>query len=208
MANTNINHDPNAYRQRINESVGPLEYKLATPQQCRECFVNDPQYILQRSGASVSAKHSMIDVDSELMGITRKLTHDPLRKYLPKMDRKGNVSLNEAKFHPQACSQPTVESTLLSNPPQNLRGTGWNRWEWLFHNPQDQLERPFDWHSNTNLLARDTHRPCVPNPIDQTLVLPEPKPEEDKDLYEYNENVKLPIGDKIMKHKSGNISGY
>ena len=32
----------------------------------------------------------------------------------------------------------------MSNPPQNLKGTGWNRWEWLFHDPQKQLERTFD----------------------------------------------------------------
>ena len=33
MANTNIKFDTRANKQKINESVGPLEYKLATPQQ-------------------------------------------------------------------------------------------------------------------------------------------------------------------------------
>ena len=208
MANTNIKFDTRAYKQKINESVGPLEYKLATPQQCNECFVKDPQIIMQRSGDSVSATESMIDVDSELLGITRKLSHDPSRKYLPARDKKGNVSLNEPKFHPNTCKQPTVESTLLSNPPQNLRGIGWNRWEWLFHNPQDQIERPFDWYNNTNILAKDTHRPCIPKPLDQTLVLPIPKPDVAEDLYSLNKNATLPLGNKIMNHKSGNIKGY
>ena len=67
---------------------------------------------MQRSGDSVSATQSMIDVDSELLGITRKLRDDPSKKYLPKRDKNGNVSLNEPKFNPSTCNQP-MENQLF-----------------------------------------------------------------------------------------------
>jgi hypothetical protein len=33
----------------------------------------------------------------------------------------------------------------LTNPPCTLRGTGWNRWEALPHQPQVTFETPFDF---------------------------------------------------------------
>ena len=204
MANTRINHDLGVYKQHINESVGPLEYKLATPQQCSDCFVNDPQLIQQRSGVSVSSNFPMIDVDSDLMGITRKLTKDPNKKYMASFNGTRDPSGQPAdkySFNPSLCNQPKVESTLMSNPPQNLKGTGWNRWEWLFHNPQDMIERPFDWNSNSNLLARDTHRPCIPTPVSQDLVFPIPKKEHPEDLYQYNKHAHLPLQEEILSSK-------
>ena len=54
--------------------------------------------------------------------------------------------------------------THYYNPPCTLRGTGWNRWEWLCQNPQNRAIVPFNRGLfigvNTNLMARDNHRPC------------------------------------------------
>jgi hypothetical protein len=33
----------------------------------------------------------------------------------------------------------------LVDPPCTLRTTGWNRWQPLFHNPQETFETPFDF---------------------------------------------------------------
>jgi hypothetical protein len=33
----------------------------------------------------------------------------------------------------------------LTNPPCTLRATGWNRWEYPLHNPQETFETPFDF---------------------------------------------------------------
>ena len=33
----------------------------------------------------------------------------------------------------------------LVDPPCTLRTTGWNRWDHLFHNPQETFETPFDF---------------------------------------------------------------
>ena len=56
------------------------------------------------------------------------------------------------------------EDTRLSNPPCTLRGTGWNRWEWLCQDPQEEL-RPFDFNISNRIAAKDAHRPCIPIPI-------------------------------------------
>ena len=70
------------------------------------------------------------------------------------------------------CDIPSRENTRLSNPPATLRGTGWNRWEWLCENPQKRSLVPFDYNINNRLVTKDNHRPLVPNPIDQSVFLP------------------------------------
>ena len=64
------------------------------------------------------------------------------------------------------------EDTRLSNPACNLRGTGWNRWEWLCLDPQERVLMPFDYNINNRLVVKDNHRPCIPKPIDVTPSLP------------------------------------
>ena len=82
MSFTNLKYDTPAYEQDLRESIGSLKYNINTPQQCSECFLDDSNMIIQRAGASVDAKESMIDIDSELLGITRKASRDPSKKYL------------------------------------------------------------------------------------------------------------------------------
>jgi hypothetical protein len=53
-----------------------------------------------------------------------------------------------------------------------LRGHGWNRWEWLCHDPQENVSRPFEWNVSNRILVKDNHRPCIPKPLDPTPVLP------------------------------------
>ena len=75
----------------------------------------------------------------------------------------------------------TAESLLLktrlSNPSCNLRGTGWNRWEWLCDNPQERVLMPFDTNISNRLVVKDNHRPVIPKLIDQTPILPSPSNE-------------------------------
>jgi hypothetical protein len=174
MSFTNLKYDTSTNKVDLRESTDLLKYHFNTPQQCEECFLNDPNLIMQRAGNSVDVQNPMIDIDSELMGITRKATNDPYKKFIPTLDKEGNPTDNSVKINFDDCKMPKVESTRLSNPAENLRGTGWNRWEWLCHDPQSKLEMPFSWNTNTKLLAKDQHRPYVPNVIDNSSVLPKP----------------------------------
>jgi hypothetical protein len=190
--NRNI-YDVCSYDYQLAETVGPGVYQLARPDNgCTSCLPADPRIIAQSKGVSVSRNTSMIDIDSELIGISRNLTRCPDRKYVPDTNASGQCGAqtgkvrtgcqstaklcvdDSEKMHFTDCGMYT-EDTRLSNPPCTLRGTGWNRWEWLPMNPQERVTEPFDFKINTKLLSKDSHRPCIPRPVDQHLVYPMPK---------------------------------
>ena len=184
MSSNRLDYDVKAYQHTINESVGPGYYQLSRPAvSCKPCYSNNPEIRLQSSGGSVLKDTLLIDVDSDLMGLTRTNTKDPSEKY--NKPQNPDIHSNEDLEHFEDCFINT-ESTRLSNPPCTLRGTGWNRWEWLCTNPQDQVIMPFEWNINDNLLAKDNHKPCIPTPIDQSSALPDINNKLPKQKYECN----------------------
>lgn len=199
MSFNRLNYDNCSYEQTLLESEGPGAYKLMTPANVNKpCLAADPYIRAQYMGSKHHPGSSLIDVDSELMNITRPASDCPSRKYIPRNGQTGMCSapnsnnmtttdtippLNHEGFTSGTttsqhmnftnCFTPT-ESTRLSNPPCTLRGTGWNRWEWLCKNPQDRVEVPFDHMIDSVLMAKDNHRPLLPKPMDQTIALPVP----------------------------------
>lgn len=194
MSFTNLSYDKGAYTTDLNQSVGPGVYRLGEPSiSCEgQCYPYPPTVRLQRQGDSISKNNLLVDVDSELLGITRKLSEDPNKQYQPNcVDtvcssgeacgqgvagqcsgmKPGQRAGDQNLHHWQDCYIP-AEDTRLSNPSCNLRGTGWNRFEWLCLNPQDRVEIPFDWNISNRIVVKDNHRPCIPNPVDPTPVLP------------------------------------
>jgi len=207
MSFTGPMYDTEAYAQDIRESAGILDYKMKTPQQCEECISNDPSIRVQRSGVSIDNNMSMVDIDSELMNITRKLSHVPEEKYLPKFDKDGNIITETSKDHPKACDLPVTEYTLLSNPSSNLRGTGWNRWEQLCQDPQANLELPFEWNINSDIMIKDNHRPCLPTPGDNKGVLPpQTRKVEEPPVYQFEEVPTEPVS--VQWRKLDEIKNY
>jgi hypothetical protein len=193
MSFTRPRQDTCSYRHELSQTIGPGEYQLAKPYPCNPCFVNDPHIRMQRFGASLSKNTSLIDIDSEMIGINRKFSKCPELNYIPtcvtnqygganpggyinKSNGAVNIDCNVVHFPEVNCFEP-VEDTRLSNPPSTLRGTGVNRWEWLCRNPQERIHMPFDNNINNRLVVKDNHRPCIPNPLDQTLALPRPSDE-------------------------------
>lgn len=190
MSFNRLTYDTCSYNQVLLETTGPGIYQIGTPQNvCNPCHPSDPYIRLQGMGASVSKNTPLIDVDSDLMGIVRNNSRCPERKYLPGCGIPINGNANAGAC--AACQKNSklcvdhdktalefkncftnTEDTRLSNPPCTLRSTGWNRWEWLPINPQDRVETPFDFEIDSRRLAKDNHRPCIPKPLDQTLVYP------------------------------------
>jgi len=197
MSFNRLNYDTCEYKQTISQSVGPGDYQLNTPPiSCEPCYPYPPSIRLQRSGNSVDLSKYMIDIDSELLNITRPYSKCSSKKYVPtcpecsctmgepcgqgvgvackscKTKLKPGQRCGDEKLHNwKDCTLPT-EETRTSNPPCNLRGTGINRWEWLCLNPQERVEEPFDSQIQTRILVKDNHRPCIPTPIDPVPVLP------------------------------------
>lgn len=186
-------YDKESYRQSISQSVGPGVYRMATPPiSCEPCYPYPPSVRLQKRGDSLIKNTPLVDVDSELSGITRKLSKNINEQYIPQCPdsvctsgevcgqgvvgqcsgmKRGERASDSNLVHMPDCFIP-AEDTRLSNPSCNLRGTGWNRWESLCKNPQERVEMPFDWNINNRIVVKDNHRPCIPNPIDPTPALP------------------------------------
>ena len=163
---TRLAYDTPTYKQELHQSTGTGEYILETPwRSCKPCLSADSR---QSSGVSTCNKPSMVDIDSELIGINRRATRDPAGQYAPSRtpycgDATQVVDCDRAE---------RSEDTRLSNPPNTLRSTGFNRWEWLCQNPQKRVEVPFDFMINSQLIVKDTHRPVLPTPFDPSAALP------------------------------------
>lgn len=175
MSFSRLGYDSCAYKHRLVESIGAGEYMLDNNNVCSPCFVPSPTINVQRFGASICDKN-LIDVDSELLGLNIRQSKCPSKKYLP-TDKKF-CNPHELK----ECNDLDAESTRLSNPPCTLRSTGWNRWEHLCQNPQDNVITPFDWNVSNRIVVKDNWRPLVPTPLDQSLALPK-ESQQQKELF-------------------------
>jgi hypothetical protein len=106
---------------------------------------------LQKSGASWVEGEWKTDVESDLKGISR--LGSKIRCISDYPDSKPLAHAEDENV-PQTFAR-------LSNPPCTLRATGWNRWDTLFHNPQETFETPFDFFIPSRDLDKDkynTHR--------------------------------------------------
>ena len=192
MSFNRLNYDTGTYKKELNQSVGPGVYHLNKPQvTCTPCYPIGTN--LQKSGASVNKNMNMVDLDSELMGLFRKNSRNPDRKFKPNYndiecdngEPQGNsissscsynVKLNKDSkvnnlLHWKDCFSP-AEDTRISNPPCNLREIGFNRFDFLHSNPQKNIEKPFANNICNRTIVKDNHRPIIPTLIGQDLVLP------------------------------------
>lgn len=190
MSFNRLNYDDDTYKHILRESTGPGDYRLTEPRvDCDSCFFPSPDIRMDKYSAGACPQSDLINVDSELMNITRKRTNCPAGKYIP-------TGTEFCKATPSKdCYGLTREDTKLSNPPCTLRGTGWNRWEWLCKNPQDKALIPFDWNINNRLVVKDNHRPCVPSPLDQEESLP--PVENNKVVYDWSSRYTKPFVDVV-----------
>jgi|TARA_B110000240_G_scaffold190888_1_gene232677 hypothetical protein len=165
MSLTSNLYDVNNYKRNLQGTIGQGNYTLNNSNEhCNKCSSPD----IPNSSNGNSTCNSCVDVDSELIGLNVKNTKCASRLYLP-----SNEEFCDFKDE-TGCPVFTGESTRLSNPPCTLRGTGWNRWEWLCQNPQDKAIEP---HLNvlrqdTRLMTKDEHRACIPNLLEQGKVCP------------------------------------
>jgi hypothetical protein len=165
------NYDKCAYESAIKQSTGPCSYMVGEPRPCAPCFVSDPYIRSSRFGGAICEDKELIDVDSELMGLNYKKTKCPEKEF--QASDKGWCKLKNSRD----CDTDNflgAEPTRISNGPCTLRGTGWNRWDWLpcpETNHTIQLP-PFERLNNTKIMAKDQHRACIPKLIDPTSLLP------------------------------------
>jgi hypothetical protein len=109
---------------------------------CPTTFPVNPTTRIQKSGNSWLDGEWKTDVESDLKGIPRlssKIRCDSVQ-YHPTTNPLHQVGWKHAKDE----NIPMTFARLV-DPPCTLRTTGWNRWQPLFHNPQETFETPFDF---------------------------------------------------------------
>ena len=105
MSFNRIPYDTCAYSHVLAETIGPGVYQLSTPpNSCQPCHPTDPYIRLQSVGVSHPRNTKLIDIDSELIGITRNLTGCPERKYLP--SKNGSAYCGAQPGRAAGCSSP------------------------------------------------------------------------------------------------------
>ena len=86
MAFTRFNYDDSRTKKKLQESTGPGRYALNMPGNgTSPCFFNDPQIRMQKWGANLDnvVNGAPIDIDSDLKGVTRKLTKYSQKSQFP-----------------------------------------------------------------------------------------------------------------------------
>lgn len=199
MSFNRLNYDMCQYKQSIHESTRPGNYMIATPPvNCDYCYPQAPTVRLQKAGDSINRSKALIDTDSELRNI-RQYSKCPEQNFLggmkkaPKSAKKLHPEIRESFVNPDSCCKyPAVKNSFLqekglthfpdcfphtiesrhADPAANLRGTGFDRWEYLCFNPQENVLMPFDYNVSNRIVVKDNHRPCVPCPLDPKNGLP------------------------------------
>ena len=128
-------------------------YYLEKPEHnCPSSFPAEATIRMQYSGASWPQGQWRTDVESDLKNINRLGTRVKNNhvQYNPDTNKINQVPLENA-------SDLSMGLTFqrLSNPPCTLRATGWNHWEHLPHNPQENFETPFDFFIPSRTQSKD-----------------------------------------------------
>jgi len=136
MNNLYLNNEKIQKEQLYKESMGPGLYMLDVSKKLNGIsYPWAPTVRLQKMGASINKDMSLIDTESDLFNIVNINSNDPNKKYIPDPNKKIQYEdLKDGFFH--------EESTLLNNPPSELRGIAKNRFYKLHKNPQDSALEP------------------------------------------------------------------
>ena len=200
MSFSRLNYDEGAYKQDIRQSTGPGNYILASHQLCNPCYPFPAHCSSAKTRQLSGPVKSSNWCGLWAQGLRHCHSKDPNKNYRPvcpenvcqsgELCGQGVVGSCSAPNHQLKDGERHVDSNLrhfrdcfipsedtrTTNPACNLRGTGFDRWEWLCKDPQARVEIPFDWNINNRIVVRDNHRPCIPKPIECGPCLPPASP--------------------------------
>lgn len=158
MACSRYSNDRGRIEKRNDISTYAGRYALDVPGPGDQMKFNaDPHIRIQKWGANF--RNNMMDINSDLRGLTRPLTRDiPEVNDYKKWSVKSSVS-----FKPEETNYITDDSRA-THPAWTYREVEINRFEPTLLNPLDQLEKPFHYDLNTRILERDYFKP-TPVPL-------------------------------------------
>ena len=165
MSFTRFNYDPCRTKKLLEESTGPGRYMLNKPGWGNKpCFFSDPQIRMQEWGTNLRRVPggAPIDIDSDLLGITRPLSKDCSAKKYPF----AGVVFSTKNEYPTCGNEFTAQSRV-THPAFLYRDLEQSNKYPLFLNPQENVCMPFHNNLNTQLLERDRFVPKIPCPLNK-----------------------------------------
>ena len=149
MSLTNIRNDPNRLEKEMQIFTEEGRYQLAVPGPGSNTpFQEDPFIRLQKWGANMHTQG--INIDSDLKGLTRSLTHDCQTYKNHQVLSRGYQYYSAPSF---------VEQSRATNPAWMIRMQETNRWNYLPLDPQCHTETPFHANISTRILEKDNYCP-------------------------------------------------
>jgi hypothetical protein len=153
MACTRFHNDPCRVAKQVEESSNVGKYMINTPGNgLNPLYMEDPYIRLQKWGANLSP--NVLEIDSELRGLNRKLTLDckkenNYKNYEVPLDKKSYPSYGMFTEQPRAVL-----------PAWTLRDQESNNFSYLHYNPQDYTEIPFNSYESSRLTQKDEYDRC------------------------------------------------
>ena len=155
MSFTRFHDDPYRIKKQLEETTFTGRYMLDTPGQGVDLpFMEDPQMRLEKWGANLNK--NAVSLESDLKGLSR-----PLNRDLVNINNHKLYSSNSGAVQYKS-QQPFVEESRASHPAWQYRDLEQSRWETPLLNPQDGLERPFDYNVHSRILEKDHFKPKIP----------------------------------------------
>ena len=171
-------YDHGTYRTDLHQSVAPMYYTL-DPHRVHRCQPVRPmgEGWHTNQGVSYDASRPLVDSESDLKNINRKLSRDPQYKYQPMSADVPSEFVPQGYVHFPENAAILHEYSQLSHSSCGYRELGVNRFHPLYFNPQERhrWEHPGALQASSRLIHKDQHRCIIPKPLDPTPALPDPE---------------------------------
>jgi hypothetical protein len=167
MSFTRFHDDEIRIEKQLEQQTFAGRYRLDVPGPGSSMpFQDDAQLRMQKWGANL--RTNTINLESDLMGLTRPLNRDDEKKN----NYVGNVESSQINY---PVSQPFVLESRASHPAWMYRDLEHPIWEEPMVNPLENLEKPFHDNIQTRILEKDYFKPqtslaLTPNKEDPTSI--------------------------------------
>jgi hypothetical protein len=148
MSFTRFRDDDVRVEEQLHKSTYLGKYQLNKPGPGSDIpFMNDPQIRLEKFGANL--RTNKINLESDLLGLTRKLNRDLTDENDYK---KKEIPSNSVSF---SRKDPFILESRASHPAWIYKDLEQSRWELPLINPQANIEQPFHFNVNSRILSKD-----------------------------------------------------
>jgi hypothetical protein len=158
MSWTRFSDDPSRIKKSLEISTFNGRYALNVPGPGINLpMMDDPHVRMQTWGANLTPI-GFWDLNSELRGATRPLTHDVIPQKYQEIYKFNAASIN-ASNNTYPVENPFVEESRITHPIWSFRGIDsmYQRWEEPWLNPQDlkTIEKPFMDNLQSRIIEKD-----------------------------------------------------